>query len=125
VTFRLDTPHDYDLSVWSETTGAGAFLLTLEGPGGEVLRYEGAVGEDDAPAVEQGTLAAGVYRLRQVAGAQTLNVRATADWNVEIHLSEQAQPIPLPPAAVPGLLLMGTAGVGAVMARVRRRLAKS
>lgn len=121
VSFRLDRRADFQVSVRSDAAGSN-YLLALDGPGGRVFEFVDEI-DEDAPDQDnaQGTLAPGVYRLRQVASASTTFGEASGSWGFGFNVVEQANPIPLPPAVLPGLALM-SAGTAAW---IRRRTAKS
>jgi hypothetical protein len=121
VSFRLDRPGDFQVSVRSDAAGS-SYLLALDGPGGRVFEFIDEI-DEDAPDQDnaQGTLPPGVYRLRQIASARTEFGEASGSWGFGFNVVEQANPIPLPPAALPGLALMGAGAV----ARTKRRSAKS
>jgi len=106
VSFRLDRPGDFQVSVRSDAAGSD-YLLALDGPGGRVFEFVDDI-DEDAPDQDntQGTLPPGLYRLRQVASASTTFGEASGDWGFGFNVVEQANPIPLPPALLPGAALM-------------------
>ena len=124
VTFRVDRAHEFDLSASADLTGPGAeFELVLETADGDLVsRFVGEVeeGEDGFNHVA-GVLMPGVYRLRQTARAETLNVNTVAEWDVNLAVQEQTTVIPLPPAAMAGLAMIAPTALAA--ARFRRRRA--
>lgn len=118
VRFVLEQLHEFEFIVRAETHGAAEFLLTLDGPDGEVVRYEGTVMDGDSEVRERGTVPAGLYRLRQTARAATPDVVAETTWMFQAQFVEQGVVIPLPPAVLSALPLV--AGAAALHFRRHR-----